>query len=330
MRVKRYKFWKQVKKEMSDATAVLDITHGDSFSDIYGKEWFIQTNLVKTFMVYSKVPFILMPQTYGPFSTTWAKKWAKHVIKKAAKVYTRDMMSYEYLTSLGVSKNLVNTLDLAFALPYKADKQQSKKIKIGINVSGLLWDDCVAQKNNFGLTADYCKYCRKIIDYLLGEESYEVHLIPHVLCDFREGKEFFENDSKAIRILMDEFPNCIFPNDFKTALDVKNYIANMDLLIAARMHASIAAYSSGVPVIPFAYSRKFEGVYNDLKYPYIINGRELSTEEAVLKTINYITIKDKLIELEIPGRNKLSELQSMFLDDFSKTLKKVRGNSNCH
>ena len=53
-------------------------------------------------------------------------------------------MSYEYLTSLGVSKNLVNTLDLAFALPYKADKQQSKKIKIGINVSGLLWDDCVA------------------------------------------------------------------------------------------------------------------------------------------------------------------------------------------
>lgn len=92
----------------------------------------------------------------------------------------------------------------------------------------------------------------------------------------------------------------------------------MDLLIAARMHASIAAYSSGVPVIPFAYSRKFEGVYNDLKYPYIINGRELSTEEAVLKTINYITIKDKLIELEIPGRNKLSELQSMFLDDFRK------------
>lgn len=55
---------------------------------------------------------------------------------------------------------------------------------------------------------------------------------------------------------MFRFPECIFPNDFITALDVKNYICNMDILIAPRMHASIAAFSSGVPVLPFAYSRK--------------------------------------------------------------------------
>ena len=32
------------------------------------------------------------------------------------------------------------------------------------------------------------------------------------------------------------------------------------------MHACIAAFSSGVPVVPMAYSRKFEGLFGTLGY----------------------------------------------------------------
>ncbi len=323
MRVKRIEFWKRLKKELKDCTAVIDITHGDSFTDIYGKNWFATTTLVKTFIVNSKTPLILMPQTYGPFNTQWAVLWAKYVIKKADRIYTRDTLSYDYLKSLGIMKDVVNTLDLAFSLPYKKEDKVEETINIGINISGLLWDDC-EKENRFGLKTNYCNYCRELINQLSQNPNFTIALVPHVLCDNREGEEFFENDSRAIRELMKEFPKCKFPNNFRTALDIKNYIVNLDILVAARMHASIAAYSAGVPVIPFSYSRKFEGVYEDLKYSYVVNGLKLSTQEALVATLEYIDNREQLAKNEIPGRNKLQALQSEFVKDFASTLELLR------
>ncbi len=320
MRVKRPSFWKAVREQLKDSDAVLDITHGDSFADIYGKKWFAETTLVKTFLVHSKVPFILMPQTYGPFKTGWAKLWAKHVIKHADRVYTRDTLSFNYLKELKIKNNVINTLDLAFALPYKKEEKKSDKIRVGLNVSGLLWNDCETKANGFGLNVDYCSYCRQLISKLLKNKNYEVVLVPHVLCDEREGLESFENDSKAIRKLVKEFPDCVFPNSFKTALDAKNYIANLDILIAARMHASIAAFSSGVAVIPFAYSRKFEGVYTDLNYPYFIDGKKASTQEALDNTISYIKRYDELRASEEYGRTRLTEMKNTFVQDLERSI----------
>ncbi|AFA48122.1 polysaccharide pyruvyl transferase family protein [Acetobacterium woodii] len=284
MKTKRPSFWGALRKEMRNSIAALDITHGDSFSDIYGKSWFANTTAVKTFIAYSKVPLILMPQTYGPFEAKWAKVWAKNVIKRASKVFTRDNLSLDYLKSIGIKKNIENTIDLAFMLPYKKESSKSDKIRIGLNVSGLLWDDC-KKDNRFGLKVNYVKYCNEVLARLIQNDKYEIHLVPHVLNDPREGEEFFENDSKAIRELMIEFPTCVFPNNFKTALDAKNYICNLDFLVAPRMHASIAAFSSGVAVLPFAYSRKFDGVYGDMKYEHVIYAKNIGTEEAIEKTI---------------------------------------------
>lgn len=322
MRVKRLSFWKAVKAELKDSDAILDITHGDSFADIYGKKWFAETTLVKTFLVHSKVLFILMPQTYGPFKARWAKVWAKYIIKNADRVYTRDTLSFNYLKELKIKNNVINTLDLAFALPYKKEEKKNDKIRVGLNVSGLLWNDCETKANGFGLSVDYCSYCRQLISELLKNKNYEVILVPHVLCDEREGLEFFENDSKAIRKLFAEFPSCSFPNSFKTALDVKNYIANLDILIAARMHASIAAFSSGVAVIPFAYSRKFEGVYSDLKYPYLVDGKKNGTQDALEKTLSYINNYLELQDSEAFGRERLAELKNKFAEDLELSILK--------
>lgn len=323
MRIKRPSFWKQCKKEISDTVAVLDITHGDSFSDIYGEKWFATTTLVKTFFALCRKPFILMPQTYGPYKKKWAEKWAKFVIMRADRVYTRDNISKKYLEEMGISRNVFNTVDLAFLLPFEKKNRTSNRIRVGMNVSGLLWDDCL-KGNRFGLATNYCEYCRNLLSKLYNDQRYEISFIPHVLCDPREGVDFFENDSKAIRELLKEYPNCYFPNDFKTALDVKNYIAEMDILIAARMHASIAAFSANVAVIPFAYSRKFEGVYNDLDYPFVIDGKKSSTNDSVGKTMEYIASFEDLKKSEEPGNDTLQRAQKSFFDDFKRFISKSR------
>ena len=47
------------------------------------------------------------------------------------------------------------------------------------------------------------------------------------------------------------------------------------------MHATIAAYSSGVPVVPISYSRKFEGLFGGLGYGWMVPVRGLTTEAAI-------------------------------------------------
>ena len=44
-------------------------------------------------------------------------------------------------------------------------------------------------------------------------------------------------------------------------MEAKSHISGMDFFIGSRMHACIAAYSSGVPVFPLGYSRKFTGLF---------------------------------------------------------------------
>ena len=46
------------------------------------------------------------------------------------------------------------------------------------------------------------------------------------------------------------------------------------------MHATIAAYSAGVPVVPISYSRKFEGLYGGLHYPWLVPAKGMTTEQA--------------------------------------------------
>ena len=75
---------------------------------------------------------------------------------------------------------------------------------------------------------------------------------------------------------------------FNTPIEAKSYIANMDVFIGSRMHATIGSISSGVATIPFSYSRKFEGLFGNLEYPYVISARKFSLEEALEKSKSWI------------------------------------------
>lgn len=327
---KNFKFWKTFTEELQRCDIVLDVTHGDSFSDIYGERWFFQTTLMKTLVLMGRKPLVLLPQTYGPFNSRWARKWAKWVVKKASMVFCRDEESRSYIMEMcGNRVEAEVAPDLAFALPYNVpDLEKRTHIRVGINISGLLWNNC-KNGNSLGMATDYCDYCYQVLGWFSQNPEYEIYLVPHVICDWREGKDYYENDCKAIREVLQEYPGCILSPDFDTAIGAKSFIATLDILIAARMHASIAAYSAKVTSIPFAYSRKFTGIYEDLDYPYVIDGKNLSTDEAVSKTIQYILDKTELDKAALVGQHELPERQTIFMKRLLKTLMQCeKGNSH--
>lgn len=272
-----------------DCKCVFDITYGDGFSDIYGKVWNANTDLAKQIAIMSKAPLVLMPQTYGPFYTNVLKKWAIHLVKKADLAFSRDTQSAQEMHELGV-ENVVVATDLAFALPYYKEKYDlnSSKRKVGINVSSLLWDG----GHNIKLKVNYREYCRQIIKKYSEDDKTEIHIIPHVIDE--NNYDSLENDSRVCKLLKEEFPCAVLAPDFKDPIEAKSYISNMDVFIGARMHSTIGAISAGVATIPFSYSKKFEGLFGNLNYPFVISATRIDTDEAVQQTVRYINDKDVL------------------------------------
>lgn len=315
-------FWKEIKNEFKSSDLIVDFTMGDSFSDIYGKKRFILDALVKTVAVQSGTPFILGPQTYGPYKSGFVKSWARWVMKKAATVYTRDTQSKKVAEELS-GREILLTTDVAFALPYeKQEVGQPDKIKVGLNPSGLLWAGGYTHDNQFGLTIDYQKFCWDVCEKLSRDDRYEVFLIPHV-GTASGGEQGDENDGAVCRVIQQKYPNMKILDDINTPMDIKGYLAGMDVFIGARMHATIGAFSSGVATIPVSYSRKFEGLYGSLDYEYVIHALQDSTEDAVQKTISYIENYKELQNAVARSMILVAEKQKVFRDSLAAYVAQV-------
>lgn len=281
----KYKEFCRTKEIYKKADYIFDIGQGDSFADIYGKsrfDWiFAQYKLGKK---YNK-PYCILPQTIGPFDNPKIRIQAIKGINWAKCVMVRDKQSADFVKELIPSCKVNEVIDVAFFLPYKKETFDSSFIHVGINVSALLWHGGYTRNNQFGLKCNYQELIRKIIKYFLSMDGVKVHLIPHVVS----GERGIENDYAVSYDLYEEFdhPNLILAPLFLDPVIAKGYIAGMDFFMGARMHSTIAAFSSGVPVVPMAYSRKFNGLFNDtLQYPYIVDMKSELLDEslATIKT----------------------------------------------
>lgn len=286
----------------------IDFTAGDSFSDIYGLKGYVKSCIFKKLvMIYSK-KFILGPQTYGPYNHWLAKFIAKHIIKNADYVCSRDSVSAEYVQSL-CDINIDVFTDVAFALPYKNHHNiETTQKKIGINVSGLLWNGGYTGNNQFDLTVEYRTYIISLIEKLLQQDNVEIYIIPHVVSPGFNP----ESDYPISEQLVTQYPNIHLSPRFTNPIEAKNFIAEMDVFVGARMHATIGAFSAGVVTIPFSYSRKFEGLYNSLGYPYTIDARKIDTQTAIKLTLEYINNSEPLKVSQSKAVDSIKEKLNLF------------------
>jgi polysaccharide pyruvyl transferase WcaK-like protein len=244
---------------------VIDIGGGDSFADIYGAGRLKRMFVLKYLTHIAGTPLVMAPQTVGPFSKGWSKVLAKISMRLCAVVASRDAMSTKAAHDLGCDK-VIEASDVALRLPYDAPTPRTEgPVKVGINVSGLLMGGGYTGKNEFGLQMDYPGLIRDLIRYFQSHaDGCEVHLVPHVIVN--EGPMVGEDDFRASQKLAEEFSGTVLAPKFASPSEAKSYIADLDFFMGARMHACIAAFSSGVPVVPMAYSRKFEGLFGTLGY----------------------------------------------------------------
>lgn len=271
---------------LRDCDIVIDIGAGDSFADIYGAKRFLTVLGSKVLTLLARRPLLLAPQTIGPFARGWARRSALAVVRRAGAVATRDDLSTGFLHAIGYRGTIIEASDVALRLDYeKPAPRAGGPLRVGLNVSGLLFNGGYDRANMFGLKAPYDEVIRVLLRWLLDREGIEVHLVGHVISDWIE----VEDDHRANLRLAKEFPGVVLAPKFADPVAAKSYIAGMDFFAGARMHACIAALSSGVPVLPMAYSRKFAGLFGSIGYDLVADCREDTADEILAKFADALT-----------------------------------------
>lgn len=297
---------------LSRCDIVFDIGEGDSFADIYGLKRLSIQVLSKWLAQGGGRKLILSPQTIGPFNTRLGRILGKLGLRMASSIYARDHMSSSYVKELGFAHKLSEVIDVAFALPFTPEAKQAGRLRVGINVSGLMMHDSA----RFGMTLDYAQLIDKACTYFLQQPDTDVYLVPHVISDSIE----MEDDLRASQQLASRIPGLKLAPRFKTPSEAKSFISGMDFFTGARMHACIAAYSSGVPVVPMAYSRKFNGLFTSLGYGHVLDCLKADTQTGFDLLVKGWLNRQALQEQVATGNALAQQKLVSYVDDITKLL----------
>ncbi len=313
-----------------DSRLFVDISGGDSFSDIYGVRRFILAFLIRMLPLMLRKDLVLFPQTYGPFKRAMSRSMARWVLRRAKRIYSRDQAGLDYVRDLvgrpDVGRAVAFAPDVAFLLePRKpsgldADLEAIRNgasAVVGLNVSGLIYYGGYRGGNEFGLRAPYKELVDAIVERLLQKDGVRILLVPHVI-PVGVYKGDTENDHAACldvhRRLSVRYPGRLFVAE--GAYDqgeVKYVIGLCDFFIGTRMHSCIAALSQCIPAVGVAYSKKFEGVFETVGAGDLVaDMRSLDADDilGIIETayLSRGSIADRLRETMPEVRRKVSNL----------------------
>lgn len=277
--------------------SVLDVSGGDSFTNLYGDWRFRAVTAPKALALAMDLPLVLLPQTYGPFSTAETRRRARELLLGARRVWARDTHSLsvvrELLGPAFDADRHRDAVDVAFGLPARAPAEgvassilklrRDARLVLGLNVSGLLFHREQHAQGQYGLAAPYRTLVEAILRKLLEDPTASVLLIPHVVPPC--GPE--EDDVAACETLRAGLPadaaeRVTLAPTLSDPREVKWMISHCDWFCGTRMHACIAALSQGVPTLGIAYSDKTAGVFETVSMgDQVADARQLSADRVI-------------------------------------------------
>lgn len=304
--------------ELRKCALVIDIGEGDSFADIYGLRRYLYQIVSKASAIFFGRPIILAPQTIGPFNHPLRRWVASRLVNRLTAVFTRDRMSTTFLRSLATRAPIDEFIDVAFRLPFTQQPKKANRVRIGVNVSGLLFNGGYTGANELGMSLDYAALTERLIAHFTAIADVEVHLFAHVA-----GHGGPDDDGPVIVGLGRRFPSVTVHPPFASSIQAKSWISGLDFVVAGRMHACIGAYSTGVPIVPVAYSRKFNGLFNTLNYPYFVDGKAANTDAAFADVVDWYERRAELVAAIEASRPFISQRLSAYEDQIVAILEQL-------
>lgn len=203
-------------------------------------------------------------------------------------ITARESISYEALKK--VNPHTILVADPAFLLDAAdislPDGFDGRDL-VGINISPLI---CKSEQYA-GITIE--NYHR-LVEYILDCTDMKILLVPHVIWSHDDDRiiltKLYEKYKHSERIYMLPDSSCE---------QLKGYISQCRFFIGARTHATIAAYSTGVPTLVVGYSVKSRGIARDLfgtEKNYVLPVQELEKENDLTRAFCWILKNEQKIK----------------------------------
>ncbi len=170
----------------------------------------------------------------------------------------RESISYNALREKGLTETVHLYPDPAFTmtaenLPLPEGWREGQMLGLNISPLALSFE---------AVPGTVSRAACALVDHILKNTDWGIVLVPHVTADLHSN-----NDFTVLRQLHEEFkcnPRIVLLGDNYTAPQLKGFISRCRFFVGARTHATIAAYSTGVPTLVLGYSVKARGIARDL------------------------------------------------------------------
>lgn len=249
-------------RRMAEADLVIDLS-GDMLTEDYGPHvaysHFLPLLLAKA--LGCKV--FVCAQSIGPFSAT--KPLARWVLDRADAVTIRDELTRHRLEEVGLVREPPLTADLAFLLhPSSSERADEILAAEGVPKSARLCGASVSQlcekhyDKSHGSEQSFTRLFAHCLDSYVDEHDVDIVFVSHVTGPRAEHDDRIISD--VVRAQMRHKARAhVLGGDYRPD-ELKAVISRCEVFVGCRMHANIAALSTGVPTIAIAYSHKAPGI----------------------------------------------------------------------
>lgn len=209
------------------------------------------------------------------------------------KIWSRESLTHEAMLAHGLDQSLLMP-DPAFVMGRKdipLPTGFAEGNTVAINVSPMI----IGYEKAAGMTLE--NYIR-LIRYIIEKTDMQVALIPHVVWSHND-------DRKPLLALYEQFKDSgrVIMVDAEAKLnaeELKYIISKCRFLVAARTHASIAAYSTQVPTLVVGYSVKARGIARDIfgtEDNYVLPVQSLTQPEELTNAFCWLMEHENTIRL---------------------------------
>lgn len=232
-------------------------------------------------------------------------------------ITVREPLTQAALVKAGVTENVRSVADPAFLLDVQETALPEGFLPgntIGLNLSPLILK--YTDKKEEALGSFYA-----LVQHILDTTDSVIALIPHVTkkgnSDLEVLKPIYEKFQSTGRVILVPDQNC---------MQLKYIISRCRLFIGARTHATIAAYSTGVPTLVIGYSVKSRGIATDLfgtDQKYVLPVQTIASETDLLCAYDWLTENENAVRAQlnavIPAYKEKAHLGSVYLDELTRT-----------
>jgi colanic acid/amylovoran biosynthesis protein len=264
---------------------------------------------------FYNIPLLIAAPSIGPFDLSQPNTILKWLLKVPKVFVVREEISKRYLKEIGITKNIVSTIDSAFYDDIKEEENEKKleeylelkeylnsyKKVVGLTITDFAWH--VKYGKDKELSTRIKDSFSKFLDKLQNE-GYGVIFIPQLFGN-QNDSDYMNNFSTEKTFMLKDTYDTYFQ---------QYIISKLYAVEGMRYHSNIFSAKVGTPFIPVVYEEKMEG-FIDISglNSYAISLNELSFENLEEK---FEKLNDNYDEV----KNSLKNMFPMYKNEAIKTV----------